>query len=96
MFNLFPKKKTKEFVPRKYAVYNVDVFNAWWNDPDNGAIYAHPGIYLRTDKLGYSHITEYLQKCHNINLDEWDCHDENMEFYQEIFNNWIQQLRKKK
>jgi hypothetical protein len=96
MFGFGKKKPEKKFVPRKYAVYNVDVFNAWWNDPDNGATYAHPGIYLRTDKLGISHIHEYLTYCHNIDIYEWDFYHDNLQFIDDIRKDWIQQLRKKK
>lgn len=47
-------------------IFNVDNFNNWFNDPKNGATYAHSGIFLRLDKLSESHIKEYLKNVYNI------------------------------
>lgn len=41
-------------------IFDVASFNNWFNDPDNGAEYAHKGIFLRLDKLSDHHIDEYL------------------------------------
>lgn len=44
------------------AVFSVESFNEWFNDPENVAVYSHPGIYLRTDKLSMAQIEDYLDK----------------------------------
>lgn len=90
MFSIFKKKAT--FVPKKYVLFNVDTFNEWFNDRDNGAVYAHSGIYLRLDKLSVSHIEDYLVKCHNLTLEDWDLHDEVREFHDRIRFDWIKQI----
>jgi hypothetical protein len=41
--------------------FNVDNFNKWFNDPNNKAVYANTGIFLRLDKLSESH-KDYLEK----------------------------------
>jgi len=43
-----------------------DNFNIWFRHPDNGAEYAHEGIYLRTDKLSESQVTDYLRKSYGL------------------------------
>lgn len=88
MFNIFKEKKTKTFVPPKYAMFNVEVFNSWFNDKDNGATYANMGIFLRIDKLSYRHIEEYLINCFNIDLKEVDLTDEIVTFYYTISDDW--------
>ena len=74
------------------AVFNVQRFNEWWNNKDNGATYAHSGIYLRLDKISLSHVTEYLYKVHGLSLSEHYTYDEANDFYVEISNNWYEQL----
>jgi hypothetical protein len=62
------RNKEKE-VKKEYdedVVFNVDNFNKWFNDPNNKAVYANPGIFLRLDKLSESHIKDYLEKSHGI------------------------------
>lgn len=53
-------------IPEESVVFNVDNFNEWFNDKDNGATYAHSGIFLRTDKLSDQHIEEYMKNCYGI------------------------------
>ena len=60
-------RRDKDVVEEKFdysanedIIFDVDNFNIWFNDPDNGAAYAHKGIFLRLDKLSDSHIDEYL------------------------------------
>ena len=36
----FIKKETK-FIPKDYVLFNIDIFNTWYNDVDNGSEYAH-------------------------------------------------------
>lgn len=91
---LFTKTQPK-FTPKDYVIFNVSVFNAWWNDKDNGATYANPGIFLRTDKLSRAHIEEYLVKCHGLELNEKDYSLEIIKFNTRILNDWHRRLRKK-
>ena len=66
----FFKKKEKVTepieIPSEDIIFNVDNFNKWFNDPNNNAVYAHTGIFLRLDKLSDSHITDYMEKCYGI------------------------------
>ncbi len=66
----FFKKKEKVTepieIPSEDVIFNVDNFNKWFNDPNNNAVYAHTGIFLRLDKLSDSHITDYMEKCYGI------------------------------
>lgn len=58
----FLKKKPK--VVRKLIpsiVWDINNFNRWFCEKYNGATYAHRGIWGRTDKLSWNHITEYLE-----------------------------------
>jgi hypothetical protein len=87
-------KKQKKFCPKKYVLFNVETFNTWFNAKDNDAIYAHPGIFLRLDKLSRSTIEDYLVKCHNLNLSDWDISDEVEKFYEEIRKDWLTKLSK--
>lgn len=65
--DFFKKEKPVEKeIPSEDVVFNVDNFNKWFNDLNNNAVYAHPGIFLRLDKLSESHITDYLEKCYGI------------------------------
>ena len=48
----------KQCVPPEYIVFNVSNFNQWFQDPNNNAVYANRGIYLRIDKLS-------IQECSN-------------------------------
>ena len=87
------KEKEQKFVPKKYVLFNVDTFNTWFNDPENGAVYAHPGIFLRLDKLDESQIRDYLVKCHGLDLNEWDIHDEIISFREDIRMSWMKKIK---
>lgn len=60
------KEIVKPFPVPEYIVFNVDNFNKWFVAPDNGAVYANKGIFLRLDKLGESHVTDYIEKCYGL------------------------------
>jgi hypothetical protein len=90
------RKKEPKFVPKKYVIFNVDTFNTWFNEPKNGAVYAHPGIFLRMDKLDESQIHDYLVKCHGLELSEWDIHNEIIEFRKAILEDWKKKLNENK
>jgi hypothetical protein len=90
---LFNKKKPPvAFMPPKYAMFNVDVFNQWFNDPDNRAVYANSGIFLRLDKLSESHIIDYLLKCHNVEASNFDLHQDIFDFEYKIRQNWLNKI----
>lgn len=92
---LFPKKeKSIKFIAPKDILFNVDTFNTWFNDENNNAVYANPGIFLRLDKLSESHIKDYLLKCHNIHSSDYDFHEEIRNFYDEIRKDWINKMNK--
>jgi len=95
IINVFFKKNQKHFIPKKYAIFNISVFNSWFNDKDNGAVYANPGIFLRLDKLSESHIKDYLIKCHNLKLSDYDLDEDIKNFYEEIRKDWLEKLESK-
>lgn len=65
--DFFKKDKPLEKeIPSEDVVFNVDNFNKWFNDPNNNAVYANTGIFLRLDKLSESHILDYMLKCYGI------------------------------
>ncbi len=90
-------KKTKKhkFIPKKYVIFNVDTFNVWFNDSENGALYANPGIFLRLDKLDHSQIEDYLIKCHGLNLSELNIEREKVQFLEDVRRDWIKKLNKR-
>lgn len=92
MFNFLKKKQSKHII-KKYVLFNVDIFNKWFCDKQNDAVYAHEGIFLRLDKLGKVHIADYLLKCHNFELsDNEDISNEINNFYEEIRKDWLKKL----
>ena len=40
---------------------NVKDFNEWFNSDKDKEIYAHPGIFLRLDKLSQHHIQDFIK-----------------------------------
>ena len=71
--NMFKRLFKTEKVEEKFnhsenedIIFNVDSFNDWFNDPNNNAVYAHEGIFLRLDKLSEGHIDDYLLKRYNL------------------------------
>lgn len=82
-------KKEPKFVPKKYVLFNVNTFNEWFNDKDNGAKYTNSGFFLRTDKLSISHIEEYLVKCHGLKLSDFDFNKEIVGFYSSVCKDWL-------
>ena len=43
------------------SLLDVDRFNTWFNSDKDKDIYAHPGIFLRIDKLSTQHIEDYIR-----------------------------------
>lgn len=60
------KEEKRPVLPVEEIIFNVDNFNIWFKHPDNNAVYANEGIFLRTDKLSESHITDYLRKSYGL------------------------------
>ncbi len=90
LLKIFNKEKPQHRVP-EYIVFSVDNFNNWFNAPDNNAVYANTGIFLRLSKLSISHVTDYILKAYGI---ENYCSDvELYTFYNKIQQNWIDQNR---
>ena len=90
MFNFF-KKNPKRFISKDYVLFNVETFNTWFQDENNGAVYANKGIYLRINKLSIAHIYDYLIKCHGFTIEEISYYlDESKiyDFYNNIVENW--------
>lgn len=88
--DMFKKKPT--FIPKKYVIFNVDIFNTWFNDKNNNAVYANTGIFLRLDKLSKSHIEDYLVKCHGLTLSDWDINEDIEIFYNKIRKDWMKKI----
>ena len=86
----------KKVIPSEDVVFNVDNFNKWFNDPNNNAVYANPGILLRTDKLSESQILDYIEKfwgkdTFNV-YSKSDKHYLIYAFYTQILYNWRNKL----
>jgi len=66
--NLAPKNKeeTNWYISNQHIIFNVNNFNEWFNNPNNNAVYANSGIFLRIDKLGLSQIEDYLYKKYGL------------------------------
>ncbi len=94
--NSFFGNKPKIMIPPKEEIFNVENFNTWFCDPNNGANYANLGIFLRLDKLGETHITDYIQKKYDINWlnfsDSGIFYEEILEFYHVIRQDWLTKI----
>lgn len=92
-------KKTRELFQLllfHLTVLNVDSFNNWFQNNKDKSIYAHSGIYLRTDKLSRGHIKDYLRVITNGLLSIEDFNElEIMKFEDKIRVSWIKQLNDK-
>ncbi len=82
-------KRVTKVKPIDSIVYNVQNFNLWFCDPNNNAVYANKGIFLRLDKLSQSHITDYLQKSYGITDTNYQ---KLYDFEQSIRKNWYDKL----
>ncbi len=90
--DFFKKEIINVEIPSEDVIFNVDNFNKWFNDPNNNAVYANPGIFLRLDKLSESHILDYMLKCYGIgNEGHWDLY----KFYEEIRKDWMNKINNK-
>ena len=100
MINIWPFKKKKEevkrVIPPQDIIFNVNNFNIWFCSEDNGATYAHKGVFLRLDKLSQSHIDDYLLKCYGISnytfLGDRPTHEIFSDFEKAIREDWWKQI----
>lgn len=59
--NKYLKLKAELEILQRRDTFNVHKFNLWFCDNSKDRhIYAHQGIYLRTDKLGIDQIEHYV------------------------------------
>ena len=74
---------------------DVDRFNEWFNSPKDSSIYAHPGIFLRTDKLSQGHIEDYIYMttCGILTIDYFE-YNQIVDFEHRILNDWFKKLEK--
>jgi hypothetical protein len=91
------RKETDRVIPDESIIFNVDNFNDWFCDPNNGAVYANKGIFLRVDKLSESQIIDYIEKKWGIKKDEtflWSKPFNIMvsNFHKEIRKDWVNKL----
>ena len=93
MFWIFKNKKkevkTLNNIPEE-IIFNVENFNTWFNYKNNGAIYAHSGIFLRTDKLSNGHIDDYILKCYGIDVNNFNFSKP----YFDLYYNFLDDIRK--
>lgn len=103
LINLFTATK-KEVVPPIHGaddvnfVFNVDNFNEWFCDPNNDAVYANDGIFLRLDKFSECQIDDYLLK--RFNLVRIDAFTKEMQliidyFYKDIRADWTKKIKRR-
>lgn len=91
--NFFKKEVEKPYIEvSDDIVFNVDNFNEWFNDPNNNAVYAHSGIFLRLDKLSESHIRDYIKNRFDIKEPDYD---KIYEFYYKIRDDWRAKLNER-
>lgn len=97
MFKFFTKIVTiiEPFEVPTFIMFDVNNFNTWFNDTGNRAVYAHSGIFLRTDKLSQSQIDDYLLKCYGIEYNSMrylKYGTELTDFISEIRFDWLQKI----
>ena len=84
--NFFKRQKEVE---KPYIEVSDDIV---FNDPNNNAVYAHSGIFLRLDKLSESHIRDYIKNRFDIKEPDYD---KIYEFYYKIRDDWRAKLNER-
>lgn len=96
MLKLFTKEVIKPYPVPEYIILNVENFNNWFVDPNNNAVYANRGIFLRTDKLSQSHILDYVDKCFGIlPYDPFWTEEKLRDFVDKVFQDWRNKINNK-
>jgi hypothetical protein len=89
-------EETFDYSDNEEIIFNVDNFNDWFNDPNNNAVYANEGIFLRLDKLSESHIDDYLLKKYKLDngafLFSKPYVSMKMDFHREIIKDWLNKI----
>ena len=75
------------------SLLNVNKFNDWFNSPKDKSIYAHTGIFLRTDKLSKHHFDDYIKMSTfgYVTYEDFDF-SKMLEFEERVRKNWMKQL----
>lgn len=80
-------------------VFNIENFNYCFNNPNNGAIYAHTGIFLRLDKLSDSQFFDYFESYEGINDGENFAYREDytrfIKFKDDVRKDWMKEIEKR-
>ena len=72
-------------------ILNVDDFNEWFNNNKDKEIYAHPGIFLRLDKLSQHHIQDFISvKSNGVINYEYFVEQKLIDFKEEIYKDWLE------
>lgn len=78
---------------RNKNLFVVDNFNKWFNAPKPSHIYAHSGIFGRTDKLSGGHFVDYIASFGLTALESQAFYDDNnrrfVEFHREVEQDWM-------
>ena len=78
------------------SILNVKDFNEWFNSDKDPEIYAHPGIFLRLDKLSQDHLDSYVQHATEGLLEYGDFDWETMKkFEDKIRKDWMKKNNEK-
>lgn len=90
------EEKIKQLVESGFfdsEIFYVKKFNHWFKNNKDKEIYAHAGIFLRTDKLSRGHINDYIKVITKGLLSSKDF-DELliMKFEDKIRKDWMKQL----
>jgi len=90
-YRIFVALYAKTFMNMKnYIFFNVDSFNAWISDYDNGCF----DVYLKPDLLLIDHVYDYLIACYRLNYLEINhLKDEVDKFFGDIIINWNNKLK---
>lgn len=93
LFTFSKKETVKSFTVPEYIVLNVDNFNSWFNVPNKDEqIYAHPGIFLRLDKLSLSHVINYIHCCYGIDPKKSSMDYDLYKFLEDIKKDWRKRI----
>ena len=85
-------KKKYKLLKNKH-LFVVDNFNRWFNAPKPPEIYAHSGIFGRTDKLCTGNFYDYVQSYGLTKVESVEFVEENhrrfQEFHDEVRTDWM-------
>ena len=80
-------------------LFKVENFNYWFNNPNNGAVYAHTGIFLRLDKLSDSQFFDYFESYGSIKDGEFFAYNEDytrfIKFKDDVRKDWMKKIEER-